>query len=69
MRPPVEARRLEVVRQLAVEFDGVLSPFAVAAEVIAAEAELRGQVPPGSLDEMLHRLVGQRLRELAGAGQ
>jgi hypothetical protein len=69
MRRPIDPARHEVVRQLSAEFHGVLSPFTIAAEVVAAESELRGQVPPGSLDEMLHRLAGQRLRELAGAQQ
>jgi hypothetical protein len=67
MLSPVDPGRLDVVRQLTLEFAGVLPPFAIAAEVVAAESELRGQVPGGSLDEMLHRLVAQRLRELVGA--
>jgi hypothetical protein len=69
MRGPLDhAGRQEVARRLTVEFDGVLPRVAVEAEVEAAEPELRGQVPPGSLDEMVHRLAGQRLRERAGAG-
>jgi hypothetical protein len=60
--------RQEVARRLTVEFDGVLPRVAVEAEVEAAELELRGQIPPGSLDEMLHRLARHRLRERAGAG-
>jgi hypothetical protein len=64
MRPPRDPGRLEVVRRLSHEFDGMLSPFAVAAEVVAAESELHGRVPPAELDEMLHRLAGQWLRRL-----
>jgi hypothetical protein len=64
MRPPRDPGRLEVVRRLSHEFDGMLSPFAVAAEVVAVESEIRGRVPPAELDEMLHRFAGQRLRRL-----
>lgn len=56
-----------VCRQLSAEFAGILPHVIVEAEVAAAEAELRGQVPPGSLDELLHRLAGHRLRERVGA--
>jgi len=63
------ARHSKVAEYLALEFDGLLSQVAVEAEVEAAELELRGQVPAGSLEEMLHRLAGQRLRERAGAGR
>jgi hypothetical protein len=56
-----------VGRQLSAEFDGILPRVIVEAEVAVAEAELRGQVPSGSLDELLHRLAGHRLRERAGA--
>lgn len=66
---PLDPGRLAVARQLALEFDGVLSPFTIVAEVVAAESDLRGQVPSGSLDEMLHRLAGQRLRELVGTAR
>jgi hypothetical protein len=69
MRGPLDRTgRREVARRLAVEFDGLLPQAAVDAEVEAAEIELRGQIPPGSLDEMLHRLAGHRLRERARAG-
>jgi hypothetical protein len=60
-------RQSAVARQLSVEFDGVLPHCIVEAEVAAAEEELRGQVPLGSLDELLQRLAGHRLRERAGA--
>ncbi len=68
MRPPLGAaeQRSEVTRRLTDEFAGVLPPRTVQAEVESAEVELRGQVPPGSLDELLHRLAGHRLRERAG---
>lgn len=58
----------DISERLAAEFDGVVSPAAVRAVVRAAELELRGQVPAGSLDEMLHRLAGYRLREQGGEG-
>ena len=45
------------------EYAGVLRRPVVEAEVAAAARELRGQVPPGSLAEMLHRLVAYRLLE------
>jgi hypothetical protein len=62
---PPGRRHSEVAEQLAVEFAGLLPRGAIYAEVEVAEHELRGQVPPGSLDEMLHQLAGQRLRECA----
>ncbi|HYH30439.1 MAG TPA: hypothetical protein VD903_08645 [Pseudonocardia sp.] len=61
-------RHREIATRLALEYAGVLSPGAVAAEVRAAERDLLGQVPAGSLDELLHRLAGQRLAERVGAG-
>jgi hypothetical protein len=64
---PGAGRRDAVARRLSVEFDGVLPCAIVEAEVAASEAELRGQVPPGSLDELLHHLAGYRLRQRAGA--
>jgi hypothetical protein len=60
--------RAVIARQLAEEFDG-LAPAAVEAVVEEAVTELRGQVPPGSLDELVHRLAGYRLRETAEAGR
>lgn len=49
------------------EFGGV--PRAVLEEEVAvAERELDGQVPAGSADEMLHRLVACRLRQRATGG-
>jgi hypothetical protein len=69
MRRPLSpaGRRSELTRRLAVEYDGVLPQVTVEAEVRAAETELRGQVPAGSLDEMIHRLAGYRLAERVGA--
>lgn len=71
MRRPVSpgGGRSELTRRLSVEYHGVLSQMTVDAEVRAAEVELRGQVPLGSLDEMVHRLAGYRLSERAGAGR
>jgi hypothetical protein len=65
----LDARRSKVAEHLTVEFDGLLPEVAVEAEVEAAELELRGQVPAGAWEEMLHRLAGHRLRERAGAGR
>lgn len=63
------AGREGVVDRLVAEFGEVVPPFVVRAVVEDAEAELRGQVPAGALQEMLHHLAGQRLRERAGAQQ
>ncbi len=60
--------RAGVARRLAEEFDG-LALAAVEAMVEEAAAELRGQVPSGSFDEMVHRLAGYRLRETVEAGR
>lgn len=65
MQGPAQAA---IARQLAQELDG-LPPAAVEAEVEEAVAELRGQVPPGSFDELVHRLAGYRLRQTAEAGR
>lgn len=43
------------------EFHGRVTADTVAAEIEIAERELRGQVPTGALDEMVHRLVAYRL--------
>jgi hypothetical protein len=60
------SRATRIAAHLTAEFDGVLPRAVVEAEVKAAEYELRGQVPPGSLDELLHRLAAYRLHERAG---
>ncbi|WP_300017427.1 hypothetical protein [Pseudonocardia sp.] len=59
--PPTTGRR-GVTRALTEEFAGLVPPDVVGSEVAAAARELRGQVPEGSLDEMLHRLASYRLR-------
>jgi hypothetical protein len=64
---PLSDRHREVADRLAAEFEGVLPQVAVDVEVRAAELELRGQVPAGSLDEMVHRLAAHRLHERAEA--
>lgn len=64
-----DAGRGGVADRLVAEFAGAVPPVVVRAVVEDAAAELRGQVPPGGLQEMLHRLAGQRLRERAGARQ
>jgi hypothetical protein len=64
---PLSHRHREVADRLAVEFEGVLPQVAVDGEVRVAELELQGQVPAGSLDEMVHHLAAHRLRERAEA--
>jgi hypothetical protein len=46
------------------EFGGAVPPTLVAAVVRDAERDLRGQIVPGALGGMLHRLVAVRLQEL-----
>jgi hypothetical protein len=65
---PLSDQQYEVADRLAAEFEGVIPHALVDVEVGVAELELRGQVPAGSLDEMIHRLVEHRLRERAAAG-
>ncbi len=55
---------LDVTAHMASEFGGALPPTLVTAIVRDAERDLRGQVVPGSLGEMLHRLAAVRLQEL-----
>jgi hypothetical protein len=55
---------LAVTAHMASEFGGAVPPALVAAVVRDAERDLRGQVVPGSLGEMLHRLAAVRLQEL-----
>ncbi len=55
---------LAVTAHMASEFGGAVPPTLVAAVVRDAERDLRGQVVPGSLGEMLHRLAAVRLQEL-----
>jgi hypothetical protein len=57
-----------VIAYMASEYDGVVPPGLVATVVRDAERDLRGQVVPGSLSEMLHRLAAFRLQELSGIG-
>jgi hypothetical protein len=54
-----------VVEHLLAEFGGDLPRSLVTAVVGAAERELRGQIAPGSLGELLHRLAAFRLRQQA----
>jgi hypothetical protein len=51
---------------LGVEFAGVLPRTVVRHEVRVAERELSGQVPAGALEELMHRLAAQRLRQRCG---
>lgn len=52
-----------VAEQLVAEFAGSLPAAAVAEAVRTAREELSGQVPPAAMDELVHRLVGHRLRD------
>lgn len=60
--------RRSVVDLLTAQFTGVLPGTAVIDEVALAERELTGQVPAGALEELTHRLAGQRLRQRCRAG-
>lgn len=53
----------QVCEMLVTEFAGRLDERIVRFEVASAERELRGQVPPGSVEEMAHRLATQRLHQ------
>jgi hypothetical protein len=63
------ADREDVTDRLVADFAGAFPPVVVRTVVEDAKAELSGQVPMGSLQEMLHHLAGQRLRERAGPSQ
>ena len=54
-----------VLAELVRSFAGQLPRRVVADEVDRAARELRGQVPPGSLAELMHRLAAHRLGRLA----
>lgn len=58
-----EVRLGRVSDMLAIEFVGLLDEDAVRFEVALAERELRGQAPPGAVDELTHRLAAHRLRQ------
>jgi hypothetical protein len=66
MSMPSSSATAELTEHFNREFTPELDPDVVEAEVATAERELRGQVPPGSLEELMHRLVGWRLRQRAG---
>lgn len=53
-----------VAAHLASEYAGTVPPGLVESVVRDAERDLRGQVVPGSLGEMLHHLAAFRLQEL-----
>jgi hypothetical protein len=59
--------RDDVADRLVADFAGSVPPVVVRTVVEDAKAELSGQVPAGGLQEMLHHLAGQRLRERTGA--
>lgn len=59
----------ELADDLGEQFAATLPRAVVEAEVATAERELTGQVPEGSLAELLHRLVVCRLRQRAEAAR
>ncbi len=61
--------RRSVVDLLTAQFAGVLPGAAVIDEVALAERDLAGQVPAGALEELTHRLAGQRLRQRYRVGE
>jgi hypothetical protein len=54
----------EVFNGLAAEFNGVLPRAIVSRTVLRAHQDLDGQIVPGALAEMLHRLARHRLTSL-----
>jgi hypothetical protein len=57
-----------VTAHMTSEFGEAVPPALVAAVVRDAERDLRGQVVPGSLREMLHRLAAIRIHEAEARG-
>ena len=56
--------REEVIERLRLQFGGRV-PTAVIADIVQqAEQDLHGQVTPGAMAELLHRLAVYRLTEL-----
>lgn len=55
---------LEVVNDLVVEFDGMLSRQAVLAVVVEAREDLEGRIAQEALKDMVLRLAHHRLDEL-----
>lgn len=65
---PVDLRRPEccasaVARHLATEYSGLLPADVVQTEVHIAERDLRGQVRPESMGELLYQLASYRLHQ------
>lgn len=58
-----DARIGRVCEMLTIEFVGRLDERVVRSEVALAERELRGQAPPGAVDELTHRLAAHRLSQ------
>ncbi|MEV0675244.1 hypothetical protein AB0I60_01845 [Actinosynnema sp. NPDC050436] len=54
----------DVATRLAAQFGGTLSGRTVTTTVRQAHADLRGQIVPEALGEMLHRLAHHRLNDL-----
>jgi hypothetical protein len=69
--PPVEggampvpsSATVQLTEDLSREFVPTVARDVVEDEVATAARELQGQVPPGSTEELLHRLVTWRLRQ------
>ncbi|MFR9805477.1 hypothetical protein ACL02T_24800 [Pseudonocardia sp. RS010] len=64
----VQTLRHPKPQPLAEEFAEIVPTWLVQAEVRRAESDLRGQVPGGSLPELVHRLARERLRQRLHAG-
>ncbi|QFZ19498.1 hypothetical protein [Saccharothrix syringae] len=58
----------EAVDRLADEFKGLVPETVVTSTVLGARQDLEGQIQPGALAEMLHRLARYRLDSLVSAG-
>lgn len=68
-QPSVHPSVQRLVGDLAHEFGGTVPVADIRAEVLAAVADLDGQIVPDALEEMAHRLVRFRLEtRLAGSG-
>lgn len=58
----------DVAERLMVTYDGIVPLRMVTNVVLEAARDLRGQVPPGALAEMLHQLAHHRLESLSPTG-
>ena len=66
MKNDIDQITTEVARHLSTTLAGKVAAPEVLATVRAAEQDLRGQVTPGALHEMLHQLAAYRLTHQPG---